>query len=75
MDMRPGHEKDCTYVLIEWRESISAGFQKSDVSLAEGLEARVIPLLVAGDPEEDFWHEKTAQKLEKEQYHLNPSGV
>lgn len=52
--MKPDYEEDYSYILLEWQENIPAMFQKSTVSLAEGLEAQVIPLLPAGDSDENL---------------------
>lgn len=50
---RPELRKNYSYALIERRESVSAGFRKVTVRLAEGLEAQVIPLLTACTPDGD----------------------
>lgn len=53
VDMRSENGEDCTYMLMEWRESIPAKFQKSVVNLAEVLEAQIISLLPAADPDKN----------------------
>lgn len=53
VDMRTEFSLDCTRVLLEWRVAIPTCFQKGVVSLAEGIEVEVIPLLPAEDLEED----------------------
>lgn len=51
--MRTEFSLDCTSVLLEWRVTIPTCFQKDVVSLAEGIEALVIPIQPVGDLEED----------------------
>lgn len=51
--MKTAFSLDCTCALFEWRMAIPACFQKDVVSLAEELEAQVIPLLPIGDLEND----------------------
>lgn len=45
--------EDCTYVLLERKKSIPAEFQKSVVSLAEGLDGKEIPVQLPEEKDED----------------------
>lgn len=49
VDMKTEFRLGCTCALQEWRVAIPACSQKDVASLAEGVKAKVIPLMPVGD--------------------------